>query len=450
MIRRAMRKILIAGIMLGVFAQSARAFKDSQHAAASTLAVDNAGTVAPDIDKFSLLIKRWSFGVFPTPSEQLAHSGDQATLISDVKNNNGDFDGFVLKVTERYLLNDYAVETRGFEGAYVLMGTCLHLIEDQASPPHAANVIHSLGDNFEGRVLPQYVSVGFTGIAGAQVPFTQSYLDSLDTTQAKVPNLLSSSEVEFNGQAFVPRHYWRFNDEMRTRGFPESSSVRYHGEYNPANGGVDSISTGAYGGASLGDIFDHNETGGLDGLFKQQGTQAADYAFNFLLRISKSLRPIASGLAMSGAGGAPVVIDTVGGNQISFKIVENRTQDVDVDLIVDGDKKIITVGGSAKVSAAHSATGSEVPSMTPVDGNTIWNEKRISLPGTKADDFTLLPFEADFVLTWKGAVDGGAALTDGNHTLCVAVRDTENSPNSSPGVDDGRTDTCVRSASFSV
>ncbi len=153
---------------------------------------------------------------------------------------------------------------------------------------------------------------------------------------------------------------------------------------------------------------------------------------------------------MTGAGGTPVIVNTVGGNTISFKIIENRTQNVDVDLVVDGDKKIITEGGSIKVSAAHSASGSETPSATPVDGNTTWNAKRVSLPGTKADDFTLLPFEADSNLTWKGMVDGGAALADGDHTLCVTVRDTENSPNSSPGpvesapgAADGRTDTCV-------
>ena len=147
---------------------------------------------------------------------------------------------------------------------------------------------------------------------------------------------------------------------------------------------------------------------------------------------------------MIGAAGAPVIVNPVGGNKISFKVIENRGANVKVKVFVQKDGQETTQAIIAENSILRIAAGRGVnggANETPLGGPTTWDNLSTALFDTKADDMSLLPFEADFELNWKGVVAGGAPLTDGNYTLCVVAQDLDLL--NSPGAAAGRTDTCV-------
>src|ERR1019366_2902730 len=82
-------------------------FKSPEHAAATSLAVQNAGSSAPDIAKFGPAIVKWSngiggplFGALGPPAEQLAHSGNQSGTFD---NDGGPFDLLFQKAQDAYL-----------------------------------------------------------------------------------------------------------------------------------------------------------------------------------------------------------------------------------------------------------------------------------------------------------------------------------------------------------
>ncbi len=436
------RTAFLSAALLFAIAGTARAFKNNQHDAASNLAVSHTGSEAADIQKFKSLIVGWSYGINYSifgvsgfagkPAEQLAHVGDQRRDISTVFNNNGDFAGFLGRARQQYLTQNFGSELAGQEGAYVLLGTCLHLIEDQSSPPHGANVLHQSGDHFEGPLFPQRVEVGWTGNQGNVTP-DSSYAGSLSATQAKIllPENIPPSPLspQFN-------QYWVMNDQLRAAGNQSKSAQRYAGQYS-GNEGVDPAVTGAYGGQNGEDIFTYDL---VPGLYQEQGTQATDFAYNFLLKMSKSFRPVASGMTIGGAGGAtPSIINSANGSPVRFKIVENRLPGIDVRVFVQETGQAITASNSVlRIAAGRGANGAA--NETQLGGPTTWDNLRTALFDTKADDMTLLPFEADFELTWKGEVVG-QPLADGTYNLCVVARDLDSL--SSPGPTEGRSDTCV-------
>src|SRR6266568_3201151 len=160
-----------------------------------------------------------------------------------------------------------------------------------------------------------------------------------------------------------------------------------------------------------------------------------------MLRLSKSLPPIVSELMIGGggAGGAPSIINSVNGTPITFRAVENRTQKDNVDIVIqETGQHIITDGAVLKVSAADSGEGVDV--FSPITGATTWSAFEVSLLNTDPANLTLLPYEAEFTMTWKGLVDGATPLADGTYTLCVVVTDKDTNPSQGPAA--GRTDTC--------
>ena len=426
---------------LTVIPVQAMAFNTSEHLAATTLAGDNAATITPDVQKYEALTVSWSGGVgkpgLGKPAESLAHVEDQTVDICNVPWDGGPYADILDRIRTTYLQKNFSSETPAGEGTYVLLGTAIHLIEDQASMPHGGNVHHGscssfpfAGDHFE--TFTRSAQVAFTGTQGL-VPPANAYSQNLLTTQAKIPNLKSSSVIRVDSQGNpVPARYWLFNDELHATD-PSKSTVRYAGEAQP---GEDKF--GAYGGDNGTDIYDDSEQ---PTLYLTQGTQATDFAFNFMLRLSKSLPPIVSELKIGGggAGGAPSIINSVNGTPITFRAVENRTQKDNVDIVVqETGQHIITDGAVLKVSAADSGEGVDV--FSPITGATTWSAFEVSLLNTDPANLTLLPYEAEFTMTWKGLVDGATPLADGTYTLCVVVTDKDTNPY--PGPAAGRTDTC--------
>ena len=123
------------------------AFKDAEHQAVTQdAAIHAALDGASDIGFYQNLIVSWSYGIGFTgnPAERLAHESAQA--VGGSVYNGGQFTTLYDRAQQEYLNFNFASQTPGNEGAYVLLGACAHLIEDQASMPHAANVFHGLSD----------------------------------------------------------------------------------------------------------------------------------------------------------------------------------------------------------------------------------------------------------------------------------------------------------------
>lgn len=142
---------------------SAFAFNTDQHHAVTGQAVDGVinlsssinqlGSSYPDVQKFRSKIVSWTGGVgwdlsafgYPDnelPAESLAHTLNQTIGICSIPNNGGDFTALRDGVFLQYGSGKFAGTDVSDEGAYVLIGSMLHLIEDQASMPHGANVHH--------------------------------------------------------------------------------------------------------------------------------------------------------------------------------------------------------------------------------------------------------------------------------------------------------------------
>lgn len=145
------------------------------------------------------------------------------------------------------------------------------------------------------------------------------------------------------------------------------------------------------------------------------------------LLISQSLPPIASGLAIGGVGGGtPPIVNTASGSPIRFKLTDNRTAGIDVKVFIQDTNQVVVAENSIlRIATGRGVNGAA--NETPLGGPNSWDNLRTAMFDTNADDPALLPFEADFELTWKGVVAGGdgAALADGNHTLCVTARDLD-------------------------
>ena len=140
------------------------------------------------------------------------------------------------------------------------------------------------------------------------------------------------------------------------------------------------------------------------GLFNQQGGQAANFAYFFLLNISKSLPPLIKNFQTS-TGNSRVNI-FAGNNSVmavTFHAMENRTQ---------------TVTFTATI---QNADGSET-------GMKAFDALSITLDPDGAD----LPWEKDVSLSWNGTPVGGSALASGNYLLNSFLTDGDG--NVSPSV----------------
>ena len=176
------------------------------------------------------------------------------------------------------------------EHAYRRIGSICHLTQDQASPPHAANVYHGLFDRFETAAgdysAPLY---DVPADAGAKEPYVY-YQETQDNTRRQ----LSSWVNPENG-----RPYWVEDPD---------SGVKL---------GQDST-FGVFGGYGAGeDSFpithsDRRIQAIVDGQFQA----AARAAFNVIIAASKRLPPLVSDLA---------AVNTAGGIEISFNAGDNRS-----------------------------------------------------------------------------------------------------------------------------
>ena len=223
MFRARMRRSKLIGVIYRVIlglpiAIPLFAFKSPQHQEATQKAIDTAvlnGAIDLGPSWFGPTVYSWSWGtgLGSKPAELLAHNSDQSN--GSFKYNGGNFSGLLRLISIRYQTFNFKTETNFNEGSYVLMGACAHLIEDQASMPHGANVPHGLTDQFENLFN---VDVALTASHGNVTP-DNSYSDSLSVTQGKIPTLRSSSGSR----------YWLFNTEL-----PGESSALYSGQFfNP-------------------------------------------------------------------------------------------------------------------------------------------------------------------------------------------------------------------------
>lgn len=405
-------------IFLATLARPARSFNTDQHRAATARAANDldAQGASPDIARFKGLIGEWSGGVGwwylsrnTTPGEQLAHVLNQTVDICTVPWNGGQFTQIYNRIFTRYNQRNYSDKSAGSEGAYVYMGSALHLIEDQASMPHGANVRHGAcpsltdgfdPDNFENEPLGKAPNVNRTGAQGNVTPLL-AYLLSLRQTRALTGAYSSPSNAR----------YWLRNEELTAVASfnPAKSGTPYDGEAEP-----EEPFFGAYGGPGYKDVYhdiEHME------LYGQQGTQATDYAYFFLDNVSKLLPPLVSGFAVGNAG----AISEYVGAQITFSLAENRTEYVDVDLyILETGQRIATETILTALDGAESPSGVAQTRNLGVHAN--WLAQPIQLFETK-NDLSLLPYHAQVTTYWDGKLASGPALPSGSYTLCLTVKD---------------------------
>jgi len=266
-----------------------------------------------------------------------------------------------------------------FSQAYTYIGRMIHLIQDQAVPPHAANILHGWFDNFELSADSHYSSNSVDPINQGNVPYLNYQSLQTDTRQQ------FSSWVH----PTLNRQYW-----YPTQNAPSLDSDATWGAH------------GFYGGDGGSDIYDWSLNAGI---LTRQLTNTRGYTEGTLIAASKLLPPLVKEpLKISDP-----VINTQTGNSITFKVIENRTANVKISLLVDG-------------VAIKDAFGN------------VWDKRQEDL-FSDSD----LPYGRTFGINWKGEMSSGE-LEDGQHTLQLKVWDTEDSPNQAPDLDndgDGVLDT---------
>ena len=238
------RSLAMLSLMLFGGARSF-AFENAEHKYVSNLALTAAATdgPAPDIAKYQALTLSWTYGInyfnvfYGNPAEQLAHLRDQSLTIDYAGAiDGGDFTTITRSISDQYKAFNFSGTSPGNEGAYVWLGSAMHLIEDQASLPHATNIWHDLNDQFEGGD-PQIVfgsrSSKFGGAltkdSAANVSSDQAYTQSLTATQNTIAQNLcpagssSTSAYLYNDQ--LSRGSSRYQGEPNSR--PNLSATDY-------------------------------------------------------------------------------------------------------------------------------------------------------------------------------------------------------------------------------
>jgi hypothetical protein len=301
------------------------------------------------------------------------------------------------------------------------MGAAVHLIEDQASPPHGANIVHDISDNFEGPFNQHgNKSIGYSATTSqaANTALTDLYNSCQVATQN---NIVGNNNFKTSFSSDVYQDWLLNSDEIVTT-------------YDSVTPGADP-QYGQYGGIALGYSTDQTYSYFLfpnsvqadlyseppNTAFVQQSVQGGDYAYNFLEKMSRSLAPIVSELSVAGAPPkpAPAIIDTTNGSPVTFRLSENRSQVVNVNVYVqDTNQAIVTTGDLVTLSSARSAD--ENNDSTNLPGPNTWSNMQVTLWGTLGADLTLLPFDSNLQLNWNGNVVG-TPLASGTHTLCITA-----------------------------
>ena len=176
------------------------------------------------------------------------------------------------------------------EHAYRRIGSICHLTEDQASPPHAANVYHGLLDRFETAAgdysAPLY---DVPADAGAKEPYAY-YQETQDDTRRKLSSWVNPE---------TGRPYWVEDPDSGIK-LGQDSTFGVYGSYG---GGEDSFPI---------THSDKRILAIIDGQFQS----AARATLNILVAASKRLPPLVSDLAAANTGG---------GIEISFNAGDNRS-----------------------------------------------------------------------------------------------------------------------------
>ncbi len=176
------------------------------------------------------------------------------------------------------------------EHAYRRIGSICHLTEDQASPPHAANVYHGLFDRFETAAgdysAPLY---DVPADAGVKEPYAY-YQETQDDTRRKLSSWVNPE---------TGRPYWVEDPDSGVKLGLDST----FGVYGSYGGGEDSFPI---------THSDKRILAIIDGQFQS----AARATLNILVAASKRLPPLVSDLAAANTGG---------GIEISFNASDNRS-----------------------------------------------------------------------------------------------------------------------------
>jgi hypothetical protein len=486
------------------------AFGNAQHQNITAYSVGQFSNLAdafPDIVRFGPTITAWSWGVGGptnfspglkqsvagfinnTPAEELAHLENPSLLMDYTSGiDGGNFTDFVdISTTANVGLAGRVVgayrqglftnvgATPDSLGAYVWAGAAVHLIEDQASPPHAADIIHGLADQFEGpmyylgqktaninnfnRQIPPAVTS-----AGAPLTVADYYNACLQQTQANLSGGLGFTTVVKG----VTYQTWLPNNNPTLVGTYGKNAQLYAGAppdiIENSAPYPDSPSNGEYGGLleqpslsttaptyqafwtqpAPADIYNQNPNGYISNVvtsgaggsliaslengtvFASQSTQAAEYAYNFLIQLSLSLPPILSTFTINNAAAGTTPFIYAGEpNNLALTIAENRISTVTVSLFIDdvpaSTQTIVSTGALVTLPAAQSAGGNNVANL--FTGPFAWSSQVVPLAAT-ANSQLLLPWMGVVNVPWDGTVNG-VPLPNGPHTICAAAQDAD-------------------------
>jgi hypothetical protein len=156
---------------------------------------------------------------------------------------------------------------------------------------------------------------------------------------------------------------------------------------------------GHYGGVNDLDFYD--DLYDYQNIIQTQFSQAISYSAGFLQAASEALPPLVKNLKIgTTAYDQMAEIDVANGTDISFKILENRTQGVIVS-----------------IKARNLETGTEYPL---VGNGATWSGKIVQL-----ESGSELPWEKTITLSdWKGEMADGL-LPNGKYELKVSVKDSD-------------------------
>ena len=364
----------------------------------------------PDIDRFGDTIIGATSG--PT-DDKTAHGWDpnDSSTEDAGRFNGGNFNEWWRKSKDDLYKNS---KFDGDLNAYYRIGSMAHLVEDQAVPAHAANIIHgiALPDNPDGLEYwtdSYWQGPGTNIIAAYSVkdPIVYYYDESnkgasiLINTQKKLSAWTWPGGIQFpvNTTYWTKRPYWSKNENAQYAYVGQA----FNGDLaNPmAPGGW-----GEYGGTAGQDFYTYGPIPGLpltaaSGIAHEQLDMATTYAAGMLMAVSKSLPPLVQSPSLNSAPGAIVAINPGQNNTINFTLLDNRTSIVTYRLVVDdisSSNDIISLSSQTAILADN-------------------------------PDLTSLPKSSVTTLTWNGLLASGSTITarsDGMpHTLYISGTDED-------------------------
>lgn len=328
-------------------------------------------------------IADWTSG---TIDDKRAHGGD-------VNRNDGDMPLFWDKAKERYkffLFNGNEIgDDPGNWGAYYYVALMTHLTEDMGVPAHAYNIPHGaflIYDNMEQNVHYNHDDI--------MPPFNlydanRNVFNSYNSAKANILSLTASrSPVDW-------RIFYNLND-INCGFFPLGSTTK-KGHYAKTCSGDDSFPTTWFGASA-------SERAAIKTILGYSGS----YASGTLLAISRSLPPLVKDFEIPPADTSPANIDMVNGTDITFTILENRTNAVKISITaIDKDNPLNSYYIMANGKTWRNA-------YTTLASNDT------ALPNSK------LPYEiSKTLLNWKGKIEGGTTLPNGTYTMRIEVIDLD-------------------------